>query len=213
VDPSRLVDVVQGLVILILSLTVHEYAHAWAAFRLGDDTAARLGRLSLNPIVHIDPIGSLLIPAMSAWYGIPAFGWANPVPVNPVRFRRDVSMRAGMAWTAAAGPLSNFALAIIGGIVVRVLVAVWPDALAFEGTRAFLRGMIATNVVLGVFNLLPIPPLDGSRLLPRSMDRFQQFAARWSFLLMMAVIMTPIGTPIWLLSGLVTVALAGPILG
>src|SRR5580698_8792478 len=105
------VSLLQGikyLIPLILSLTVHEWAHAYSAFRLGDDTAARQGRLTLNPIPHIDPFGTILCPLL----GIP-FGWAKPVPVNPVRFNREISMRAGMMITAAAGPLSNLVLAVL----------------------------------------------------------------------------------------------------
>src|SRR5579872_3573193 len=96
------------LVPLVLSLTVHEWAHAYSAFRLGDDTAARMGRMTLNPIPHIDPIGTILLPML----GIP-FGWAKPVPITPTRFRRDISMRAGIMITAAAGPLSNLVLAVL----------------------------------------------------------------------------------------------------
>src|SRR5689334_23219884 len=99
---------IKYLIPLILSLTVHEWAHAYSAFRLGDDTASRQGRLTLNPIPHIDPIGTILCPLL----GIP-FGWAKPVPVNPLRFNRGVSMRTGMMITAAAGPLSNLVLAVL----------------------------------------------------------------------------------------------------
>src|SRR5262249_40137549 len=96
------------LIPMVLSLTVHEWAHAYPGFRLGDDTAAREGRLTLNPLPHMDPIGTFLLPLLKV-----PFGWAKPVPVNPLRFRRDVTMRTGMMITAAAGPLSNLALAFI----------------------------------------------------------------------------------------------------
>src|SRR5215468_292941 len=102
--------------ILILSLTVHEWAHAYSAFRLGDDTAARQGRLTLNPLPHIDPFGTILCPLL----GVP-FGWAKPVPVVPSRFRRDVNMRTGMMITAAAGPLSNLALAVVCTVLYGLL--------------------------------------------------------------------------------------------
>ena len=104
------------LIPLILSLSVHEWAHAWAAWRLGDDTARLLGRMTLNPIAHVDPLGTLLLPML----GVP-FGWAKPVPVNPLRFR-NVSMPIGMMLTAAAGPISNVVLAL-GAAALRVL---WP---------------------------------------------------------------------------------------
>src|SRR5215471_12296793 len=99
------------LVPLLLSLTVHEWAHAWSAYRLGDDTAAKLGRLTLNPIAHIDPIGTLILPLL----GVP-FGWAKPVPVVASRFRRGVNMTTGMMITAAAGPLSNVVLAVLSAV-------------------------------------------------------------------------------------------------
>ena len=99
------------LIPLLLSLTVHEWAHAWSAYRLGDDTASMQGRLTLNPIAHIDPVGTLVLPLL----GIP-FGWAKPVPVNPTRFRRGVNMSTGMIITAAAGPLSNVVLALLSAV-------------------------------------------------------------------------------------------------
>jgi Zn-dependent protease len=104
------IDLLAGvkiLIPLILSLTVHEFAHAWSAYRLGDDTASRMGRLTLNPLAHIDPIGTVLLPLL----GIP-FGWARPVPINPARFRRSMRMSTGMMITAAAGPLANVILAV-----------------------------------------------------------------------------------------------------
>lgn len=145
---------------LLLSLTVHEFAHAWSAWKLGDDTAEREGRLTLNPLAHIDPVGTLILPLM----GIP-FGWARPVPVNPVRFRRDVTMRMGMVLTAAAGPLSNVLIAI--GCTILLLGATalhlgtTPQAMSL---LMLLETTIYLNVILALFNLLPIPPLDGSRV-------------------------------------------------
>ena len=100
------------LVALWLSLAVHEWAHAWSAWRLGDDTAARLGRMTLDPLAHVDPVGTLLLPLL----GVP-FGWAKPVPINPARFHRGVTLRAGIALTAAAGPAANLALTL-GAVAV-----------------------------------------------------------------------------------------------
>src|SRR5512143_149477 len=103
--------IIVSLIPLILSLAFHEYAHAWTAHRFGDDTAERAGRLTMNPLVHVDPIGTILLPLALSLSGAGfMFGWAKPVPVNPARFRRDVRMGPGMAWTAAAGPLANVAL-------------------------------------------------------------------------------------------------------
>ncbi|MBI5536803.1 MAG: site-2 protease family protein [Deltaproteobacteria bacterium] len=175
------------LVPLVLSLTVHEWAHAWSAFKLGDDTAERMGRLTLNPIAHIDPIGTLLLPLM----GIP-FGWAKPVPVNPVRFTRRISMRTGMVLTAAAGPISNVILAVLAAVVMGLLLRfrhsllVGPlegttGTVGYTGLAIFLRIAIQMNVALALFNLLPFPPLDGSRVVDGLMP--QRFRPQWEVFL------------------------------
>lgn len=156
---------------LILSLSVHEWAHAWTAFMLGDDTAKHQGRLTLNPLAHIDPIGTVLLPLM----GVP-FGWAKPVPVNPARFRRDISMKNGMMITAVAGPLANICLAVVCTALF-ALVLTLPLA---EGSVAILRLLqmaVFLNVILAAFNALPIPPLDGSRVADALMPR--EFRPLW----------------------------------
>jgi Zn-dependent protease len=142
---------------VILSLTVHEWAHARTALLLGDDTALRQGRVTLNPLAHLDPIGTLLLPML----GIP-FGWAKPVPIEPTRFRSEVTMSHGVLLTAAAGPLSNLLLAF----VCRAVLTISHDAGASlgSGMEFFLERSIAINFALAIFNLLPIPPLDGSRI-------------------------------------------------
>ncbi len=154
---DAIVTRVPYVVLLILSLTVHEYAHAWSAFRLGDDTASREGRLSLNPLVHLDLLGTVLLPLA----GVP-FGWAKPVPIDPSRFRRGVSMGAGMALTASAGPIANVLLAVLAAVGLGLTARFAPDAPDVWAT--LLWALLKGNVGLAVFNLIPLPPLDGSRI-------------------------------------------------
>ena len=164
---------VRILIPLVLSLTVHEFAHAWSAARLGDDTAARAGRLTLNPLAHIDPIGTILLPLL----GIP-FGWAKPVPINPARFRRSVRMSTGTMITASAGPLSNVALAILCTVAYGLVIRFAPEAaMPGSGSRELLLIMIQLNVALAVFNMIPVPPLDGSRVVEGLMPL--RFRAAW----------------------------------
>jgi Zn-dependent protease len=147
------------LPLFILSLSVHEFAHAWAAWRLGDDTAARAGRLTLNPLAHLDLIGTLTL-------FVAGFGWAKPVPYDPTRFRRNISMGTGSAIVSAAGPISNVLLALVSAVVFGLVLRFAPE-LADAGTpgRMFLANMVVLNCGLALFNLLPVPPLDGGGLI------------------------------------------------
>ncbi len=154
-------------VVLLFSLSFHESAHAWMAWKLGDDTAKNLGRVSLNPIVHIDPIGTLLFPLIQIFTSVPVLGWAKPTPYNPANFRRDVSMRKGHMLVAAAGPVSNLLMATLGAFVFRALDLA---GVLFDLPRDVvfvLYYFVAFNVLLAIFNLLPVPPLDGSAILFR----------------------------------------------
>jgi Zn-dependent protease len=155
----------------ILAITLHEAAHGYAAKALGDDTAARLGRLSLNPIRHVDPVGTLLVPAMLLATQLltigrveAMFGWAKPVPVDIWRLRDP---RWGMVLVAAAGPAINFALALGFGLTAHGVTAA-ADSLPQPGVDWLIRFIamsMLVNVILACFNLLPIPPLDGGRIL------------------------------------------------
>lgn len=149
--------------ILVISLSVHEAAHAWSADKLGDPTARLLGRVSLNPAVHVDPIGTIVFPLLAMISGVPLIGWAKPVPVGVQHLRGN--WRQKFMLIAAAGPISNLILATIAGIVLRVLAGGSP----FEVTQGFagqvLFSAISLNVLLALFNLVPVPPLDGGNVL------------------------------------------------
>ncbi len=179
-----------SLVVFILSLSVHEWAHARVAFWFGDDTAARQGRLTLNPISHIDPIGTILMPIVGALSGWAVIGWAKPVPVNPARMTRKLSMRGAMALVALAGPASNIVIAAVcvGFIWLVFASGIVPNFSLSPTVRGFLIQMAFTNVGLAVFNMLPVPPLDGSRLMPRSLDGVMDFVGRYSFMFFMLII-------------------------
>jgi Zn-dependent protease len=162
--------------IVLVSLTIHEAAHAWTADRLGDPTARLLGRVSLNPVVHIDPIGTLLLPLLAAYSGLPIIGWAKPVPVNISRLRHH---RRDFMLVAAAGPISNFLQALVVAGVYRALY----DATDTTLVPAILWKAVETNLLLAFFNLIPIPPLDGGNVLAglvperaaRALDSVRQF--------------------------------------
>jgi Zn-dependent protease len=153
-----LISRIASFIPVVLALTVHEWAHARVALHLGDDTALQQGRLTLNPLAHLDPVGTILLPLL----GVP-FGWAKPVPVDPSRFRPDVTMGTGLLLTAAAGPVSNLILAMLSGATLRLAGGVF--ALALHPAAEFLLiRFTVINLAMAVFNLLPVPPLDGSRI-------------------------------------------------
>ena len=164
------VDIFFQVIVLLFAICVHESAHAWMANRLGDPTAKMLGRVSLNPLVHIDPFGTILVPLLMIVLRMAPFGWAKPTPVDNRNFKNLVR---DDILTAVAGPVSNFLLAFISVVVVALIVrssgaGVVPTVrnadLASPMLDLFLRA-IQINVVLGVFNLIPLPPLDGSHVI------------------------------------------------
>jgi len=161
IDP---VQILLAFIVLLVSLSVHEAAHAWSAARLGDNTARLLGRVSLNPIVHIDPIGTLLFPLVSMVSGANfLIGWAKPVPVSVRNLGSD--WRRKYMLIAAAGPASNLVLAALAALVLRVMTGFSPfEVVAGPGERLLFR-VVGLNVLLAVFNMVPVPPLDGGNVL------------------------------------------------
>jgi len=178
---------------LLLSFPVHEFSHAWAAYRLGDGTAKLFGRLTLNPIVHFDPLGGFLL-LVSSLIGI-GVGWAKPTPVNPINLRGG---RRSEGLVAAAGPLSNLVLAVFGGILFRPLFANYHGG---TGVDYYLLQVIADFVVINIalllFNFIPVPPLDGSKVLygflsPRQQYQWRPVLEQYGFLLLIVVAFLPI---------------------
>ncbi len=171
----------------LMAVTLHEVSHGWVAKRFGDPTADMEGRLSLNPIKHIDPIGALMIVIIG-------FGWAKPVPVNPAYFKRP---GRDMMWVGLAGPISNILFAIVFAILLRITVYVYYSmgSLPLEPTMAVIRFFefgIMINVILAAFNMIPIPPLDGSRVLayflPRDLEMRYRDLERYGMFILIGVI-------------------------
>lgn len=152
------------LALLVPSITFHEYLHAWSAYRLGDPTAKLRGRLTLNPLRHLDPFGTVLLPLLLALTGAPIFGYAKPVPVDPRYFR---NVRTGELVTGVAGPFANLLLALAGSAIAWAAYR-WGAPFGRVTEWAFIVGvlLVRTNLILMLFNLIPIPPLDGSSVVP-----------------------------------------------
>jgi Zn-dependent protease len=173
-------------VVLILSLSFHEAAHAWTADKLGDPTARHLGRLTLNPLSHIDWIGTVLFPLIAIFSGLPLLGWAKPVPVNPHNLRAP---RRDFAIVALAGPVSNIILAVGAATILKTLMAA--DMAPLSLGIMVLARTVSLNVLLAVFNLLPVPPLDGGNVLkglvPEGVARALDALAPFGFLILYAL--------------------------
>ena len=190
-------------IVLLFSLSFHEAAHAWTSEKFGDDTGRHQGRITLNPIAHIDPIGTVLFPIIGAVTGFPLLGWAKPVQTNPLLWRDKTKANISVS---AAGPISNFILAAVAFIIIKALLVTgvmlpvggfYNLVVPFPGQAAFLTPlavllsvMLMLNVSLGVFNLIPVPPLDGSHvleeLLPYNMAQAYEQIRPYGFLLLMA---------------------------
>lgn len=160
--------IVATLLTFVVAITVHEFMHAWTAWQLGDDTARQLGRITLNPAAHFDPFGFFMFALIAL--GIPAFAWGKPVPVNPYRLRGNLRQRKfAMAAIAFAGPLSNVAMAAVAAVPFRIARNSGAD---IGDADLYLRVFIFVNLGLAAFNMIPIPPLDGSRILAAVLPNF-----------------------------------------
>lgn len=171
--------------LFMIAVMVHEVSHGWVALRLGDPTAKLAGRLTINPFKHMDPIGTVALPLLLIFLRAPfVFGWARPVPINPLRLRQP---KRDLLWVGMAGPAANLALAAVAAALLQ-----WVELLLPNLAVAALRYLILINLVLGIFNLLPIPPLDGSRiltgLLPIRYARSLLALERWGFLLVLLLL-------------------------
>lgn len=178
----------------LLAIVCHEAAHAWMANRFGDPTAKSLGRLTLNPAVHYDLVGTVIFPLIGAMMGGAMFGWAKPVPVDSRHFK---NVRAGTFWVSFAGPLANIILTLVSAFLFALLVTKVNPSFSFHTIFAdMLKQSIWINVLLAVFNLIPFPPLDGSKMVSALLDynqarKFEELQ-RFSFVFIFILILTPV---------------------
>ncbi len=196
-DTSSLKEFILLIPVILFSLTVHEVCHGWVADRFGDPTARATGRLTLNPIAHLDPLGTIML-------FIAHFGWAKPVMVNPYNLKDP---KKDMIWISLAGPGANFLLALIAGITLRVLMAfgnINISGVMWSSIYALLILTLQINLALGIFNLIPIPPLDGAKvlfgILPYRYEQHYQWLERYGMVILLALFVLDSFTPFKILS-------------
>lgn len=192
-------QVIISLFVVLFAITIHEASHGWAAYKMGDPTAYAMGRITLNPIAHIDPIGTILLPLILVIMGAPPFGWAKPVPVNPLNLKDP---RRDNLIISAAGPLSNFCVAFIAFLGIQLLKFLNPNLFhpygglsgPASGIFLILYYTVLINIILAIFNLIPIPPLDGSGVLmglisAEAAEKYEQIRP-YGFMILLILIMT-----------------------
>lgn len=193
-NPSLLLSLILSIPGLLIAITFHEYAHAFVADKLGDDTPRRQGRLTLNPLAHLDPYGTILMI-------FAGFGWGKPVEINPINFNRKVSIKGGSAMVAAAGPIMNFILAFVFAVIYGLLLRTSFAATAMGSMFITIISYTMTmNIGLGVFNLIPLPPLDGSKILlailPTGAQEWYENNQRILYIIFLIIWVTPIASSI-----------------
>jgi len=207
-------DLIIWFIVLLFSLSFHEAAHAWTSEKFGDSTGRYQGRITLNPIAHIDPFGTILFPILGFVTGFPLLGWAKPVQTNPLMWRDKTKANISVS---AAGPISNFILAVIAFIVIKIMITAglllpfqgfftlvlpMPGHAAFmEPLAKLLSVMLMLNIALGIFNFIPVPPLDGSHvleeLLPPQMAQAYEQIRPYGFLLLYGLLFLGVFTAIF----------------
>jgi Zn-dependent protease len=201
-----------SIFVILFAITVHEASHGWAALKKGDPTAYQLGRITLNPIPHIDPIGTILLPAMLIIMGAPPFGWAKPVPVNPLNLKDP---RRDNLIISIAGPASNIAVAVVAFIILKIILNLNPSLFYGGGFAKLLSPIIQIlyltillNVILAFFNLIPIPPLDGSGVVmglisEEAAQKYEQIRPYGFFILILLIMTGFIGRMLGVVQGIV----------